>query len=149
MAAGEELTLRKVEEGSTPGDGTGRVDAVFQARESVPEGAEFVLGFGRHLVPAFATINVFIESPRQMRIKRLIISSDVADDFMVVDMKIGKDSQLLSRMEIPARVFSESNAHPPKIAFDVCYHSIYIAITVRNIDHQAHEFKAALVCEVV
>lgn len=153
MADEGPLVLHKVEEGEAPGDPwkpRTRADAarIHDAAGFGGDYREHVLGFGRTVVAAgtFATITRQTMVP--FRPYRLIIPSDVALDFMLCDLKIGKDSQLNSMDELPASVFSEQSIGI-KLRGDVCHITMQASIVVRNISGADRPFTAALVGPVV
>jgi hypothetical protein len=77
------------------------------------------------------------------RAERLIIPSDIAAFFTVVDVKIGNRSQLVAAGEIPATVFSEVGVDA-NLRCDTAQISMEVTITVRNIDASPHTFRAAI-----
>src|SRR5216684_1086208 len=111
------LLFRKVEEGQNPTDGTehpiGGVSIADEELAKLVIGGrddpddQNVLGFGTMIVPGFATGNITVNPMRIFRPNRLLIPERVANSFMVCDLKIGKNSQLLSTLEIPAMTFGE------------------------------------------
>lgn len=77
------------------------------------------------------------------RPERLIIPSDIAAFFTIVDLKIGNRSQLVAAGEIPATVFSEVGVDA-NLRMDTAQISMEIVITVKNIDSSPRMFRAAL-----
>lgn len=76
--------------------------------------------------------------------QRLVVPSDVAGDFTVDDVKVGKDSQFVAEGAIPARVLQE-NAVDTAFELDTAQISQDISISVTNIAGAPRTFRAALI----
>lgn len=94
----------------------------------------------------------------------LVVPRGMADDFTILDIKIGKNSQMVAEGEVPALAFAgdldvreirgeivegESLSfgevkidHPIPIEFDDCWPHMVIRLTVRNINACARNFMA-------
>jgi len=115
-------------------------------KDSMPTKARrFPLGFvsnGTILAGDSATIT----SRPQVLFKgqRLVVPSDVAGDFTIDDVKVGKDSQFVAEGAIPARVLQE-NAVDTAFELDTAQISQDISISVTNIAGAPRVFRAALI----
>ena len=76
--------------------------------------------------------------------KRLITASNTAGSFEITDIKVGKNSQLVSANNIPALAFAET-AQGVEMDFDTCQVSMDLAIGITNISLAAATFRAAIV----
>jgi len=115
-------------------------------KETQPTKARiFPLGFesnGSILAGNSATIT---SRPQVLfRGERLVVPSDIAGDFTVDDVKVGKDSQFVAEGSIPARVLQE-NAVDVLFQLDTAQISQDITISVTNISGAPRTFRAALI----
>lgn len=76
--------------------------------------------------------------------QRLVVPSDVAGDFVVDDVKVGKDSQFVAEGAIPARILQE-NAVDCYFELDTAQISQDISISVTNIGGAPRTFRAGLI----
>ena len=65
------------------------------------------IGLGSTSVASCSSANINVHPVEGFRLDRLIISSEVAKDFLITDIKIGWDSQLNSIGAIPGDAFAE------------------------------------------
>ena len=110
---------------------------------------EFPLGFPEVSVPGNGgTADITTQPQVPFRGERLIIPSDIAGNFMIDDIRVGKNSQLVSTGSIPARAFSEVGVGVG-IHLDTAQVSQQITLRVRNISGQDATFRAALIGRAV
>jgi hypothetical protein len=109
---------------------------------------EFPLGFPETPVAAGATENVTVQPQVPFRGERLVIPSDIAGLFMIDDIRVGKNSQLVSTGAIPARTFTEVGVGVG-VHLDTAQVSQQITLRVRNISGQDATFRAALIGRAV
>jgi len=104
----------------------------------------FPLGF-ESATPIAAGASVTITSRPQTLFKgqRLVLPSDIAGDFVIDDLKVGKDSQFVAEGAIPGRVLQE-NATNVDFDLDTAQISQDISISVTNIGGAPRTFRAAL-----
>lgn len=76
--------------------------------------------------------------------QRLVVPSDIAGDFTIDDVKVGKDSQFVAEGPIPARVLQE-DAVDVAFELDTAQISQDISISVTNIGGAPRTFRAALI----
>lgn len=107
-------------------------------------GRRFPLGF-ESAAPIAAGDSVTITSRPQTLFKgaRLVLPSDIAGDFIIDDLKVGKDSQFVAEGPIPGRVLQE-NATMVDFDLDTAQISQDISISVTNIGGAPRTFRAAL-----
>jgi hypothetical protein len=92
---------------------------------------------------------IIISRPQVIfRGERLSVPSDVAGDFTIDDVKVGKDSQFCAEGPIPARSLQE-NAWGVHFQLDTAQISQNIQLTVTNISGTARTFRAMLLGSVV
>jgi hypothetical protein len=112
--------------------------------EEMPaEKLECVLGLGSTSVSGGSTMNIGVKSNVRFRPTRLRVPLIVANEFMIVDFKIGKNSQLsrYADLPIPATSFCPGDAMPD---LDVCEKGQFITVTVLNLDNSARIFAGSI-----
>lgn len=111
------------------------------------------LGVGRTLAIGFDSVNtvaaagsaVITQRPQvRMQPSRIVIPSSIGGDFLVNDIKIGKNSQLTASSTLPASVFAE-NAVGTALSMDPCDVAQDITLSVTNISAGALRFNAAMI----
>ncbi len=106
---------------------------------------EFPIGFtSEGNVQPGAIANIRQQPQVPFRGERLIVPSDIAGSFHLVDLKIGKNSQLVSPGNIPARGFSET-AVGVRLLMDTAQVSQIITLSVQNVSGAALPFSALMV----
>lgn len=110
---------------------------------------EQVLGFDTvTTVAAGASTNVTSQPQVVFRPDRLTISSAIASDFLINDIKIGRSSQLISSDALPADTFSNLSVGVG-LKMDTAQISQDITLSVTNVSAGALRFTAALIGIVV
>jgi hypothetical protein len=104
----------------------------------------FPLGF-ESTAPIAAGASATITARPQVLFKgqRLVIPSDIAGNFTIDDLKVGKDSQFVADGSIPGRVLQE-NATMVEFDLDTAQISQDITLNVTNIGGAPATFRAAL-----
>jgi len=96
------------------------------------EAREFMLGFGP-VTLAPATTTIFTAQPQlPFRPSRLVIPNALAAQVMVNDIKVGKNSQLLSSNPVPAAPFSEL-AVGVALGLDTCNVGQQVTLSVNSL----------------
>lgn len=103
----------------------------------------FPIGFGPTAVLPGATVTFLAQPQLIFRPSRLIIPAIIAASFSVADLRIGKNSQLVSANPVPAVAFAE-NAVDAGLRLDTCNVGQLIALQVTNNAAGAVTFSAAL-----
>lgn len=103
----------------------------------------FPIGFGPTAVAGGATVTFTAQPQLIFRPSRLIVPAIIAGSFSVADLKIGKNSQLVSANPIPAVAFAE-NAVDAGLRLDTCNVGQLIALQVTNNAVNSVTFSAAL-----
>ena len=75
--------------------------------------------------------------------ERLAIPPTIARYFDILDIKVGKDSQLAATGTMPGESFS-ALAVGVRMELDTAKPGIVITIRVRNVDSAPHDFKAIM-----
>jgi hypothetical protein len=105
----------------------------------------FPLGFESDGTVAPGVSVVIVSRPQVLfRGERLVIPSDIAGDFVLDDVKVGKDSQFVAEGAIPGRVLQE-DAIDVAFQLDTAQISQDVSISVTNISGAARTFRAALI----
>lgn len=104
----------------------------------------FPLGFlSNGAIGAGASV-VIVSRPQVLfKGRRLVVPSDIAGDFSIDDVKVGKNSQFVAEGAIPARVLQE-NAFGVEMELDTAQISQDISLAITNISGAARVFRAAL-----
>lgn len=104
----------------------------------------FPMGFESNGLVAAGTSVTIVSRPQVLfRGERLTVPSDIAGDFVLDDLKIGKNSQLVAEGAIPCRVLQE-NAVDAEMQLDTAQVSQDISLSVTNIAGADRTFRASL-----
>jgi hypothetical protein len=104
---------------------------------------QFPIGLVKTAVAAGDSVDIEVKPQVHFRGERLAVSPSLARFFNVVDIKVGKDSQLAAVGEMPAESFS-ALAVGVRLELDTAQPGIVITVRVHNIDAAAHDFAAVL-----
>ena len=122
-----------------------RIAAGAMLRTLAPRSArEFIIGLGITAVPASGSIQVGVQPQVIFRPERIVIPSNLGPYFMLTDIKVGKDSQLVSPGAIPAVVFAE-NAFGVRLKMDTAQIAQFITLLVTNISSGPQNFMGAII----
>jgi hypothetical protein len=115
-------------------------------KETQPTAARtFPLGFiSNGAVPAGASVTIVSRPQVLFKGMRLVVPSDVAGDFSIDDVKVGKNSQFVAEGAIPARILQE-NAVDVGFELDTAQISQDVTLSVTNISGVARVFRAGLI----
>lgn len=121
-------------------------DASLLLRQDKPTRArEYPLGFLSDAPVAAGGIVTVTSRPQIVfRPERLVVPSDIAGQFSIIDVIIGKNPQNVANVAVPARVFDERGVGV-RMAMDTAQISQDIAIRVQNISGAAATFRAAMI----
>lgn len=114
-------------------------------RDDPPTNARrFPLGF-ESTAPIAAGASATITSRPQVLFKgqRLVVPSDIAGNFTLDDLKVGKDSQFVADGSLPCRVLQE-NATMVEFDLDTAQISQDVTLIITNIGGAPVTFRAAL-----
>jgi hypothetical protein len=110
---------------------------------------EFPLGVPETLVAGNGGTEDIVAFPQvPFRGERLLIPSDIAGLFSIDDIRVGKNSQLVTTGPLPARCFSEVSVGVG-LHLDTAQVSQQITLRVRNISGQAATFRGMLIGRAV
>lgn len=122
-----------------------RVDAGTLIRSVQPRSSrEYALGLGLTTVNGNSSANINVQPQVMFRPERLVVPSNVAVDFLITDIKVGKNSQLVSTGALPALMFTES-AFGVRLKMDTAQISMFVTISVTNTNQNAKSFAGGLV----
>ena len=110
---------------------------------------EVLIGFGSTRVAGISSVNITVQSNEFVRPLRLEVPPDIAADFLLTDLKIGKDSQFVSSGCIPMASFSSDQFRYLKLSMDVMQIAQFCTISVTNINACARNFQGVLVCQKI
>lgn len=101
-------------------------------------------------VGANECVNIRVISEKgPFRLDRVILSEEVGKDFMVTDLKIGKNSQFASCGAIPASFFAASTGEDRPLCTDILGRGSVITLNVTNMCGEDRLFSCDLVGELV
>jgi hypothetical protein len=112
-------------------------------REHPQHARQFPIGFTKSGIAPGTATDIEVKPQVLFRGERLAVAPSIARYFDVIDIKVGKDSQLAATGEMPAESFS-ALAVGVRLELDTASPGITLTITVRNIDTTAQDFKAVL-----
>lgn len=122
-----------------------RVDAGTLLRSVAPRSSrEYALGLGSTSVAGNSSANINVQPQVIFRPERLVVPSNIAVDFLITDIKVGKNSQLVSTGALPAVMFTE-NAFGVRLKMDTAQISMFVTISVTNQNAAARNFQGGLV----
>jgi len=102
------------------------------------------VGLGSTSVQGCSSANINVQPQcDDFHLDRLIISSEIADDFLVTDIKIGRNSQLASVGAIPGAAFPE-NVFAIKLK-GTAHHDQFITVSVTNQTPSTRNFQGVLI----
>jgi len=118
-------------------------------RQALTRMRRFPIGFQSE-VPVAAlgsgtdTVDVKQSPQIAFRAERLVVPSEIASKFIILDVKVGNRSQFVSSGAVPATVFSEVG-EAVSLRMDTAQVSQEIVIRVQNISGSPETFRAAMV----
>jgi hypothetical protein len=104
---------------------------------------EYALGFGSTLVPAKSSANISVQPQVVFRPERLVIPASIAEDFLITDIKVGKNSQLVSTGAIPASAFT-NHSEPSRMKMDTAQIAMFVTVSVTNTSKEDKFFQCAI-----
>jgi hypothetical protein len=96
------------------------------------------------VTPAGAPGNVTRRPQTPIKVQRLVIPSTIAPAFVITDVKVGKDSQLVGSDPIPAITFAE-NAVAVELTGDTANVGHDVTIAFANISGAPQQFRAVII----
>ena len=122
-----------------------RVQAGALLRSVSPRSSrEYALGLGSTSVAGNSSANINVQPQVIFRPERLVVPSNIAVDFLITDIKVGKNSQLVSTGALSAVMFTE-NAFGVRLKMDTAQISMFVTISVTNQNPAARNFQGGLV----
>ena len=109
---------------------------------------EYVLGLGSTEVEGGRSATISVPSQVNFLPERLVVPSDVAVDFLIVDIQVDKKSQLVSSGGVPAVLFTDM-VFDARLKMDVVAAGMFVSVTVVNQAKEPRTFAAGVVGTVV
>ncbi|HAW09833.1 MAG TPA: hypothetical protein DCX12_01945 [Chloroflexi bacterium] len=103
-----------------------------------------IIGLGRTDVPPKQACNISTQPYSRFKASRLVIPAEIAEHFSVIDMKVGRNSQVVATGSMPAMVFNET-VRIPNLKLDPCDVSQFLTLSIENISDLPQVFSAAWV----
>ena len=104
---------------------------------------QFPIGFRFENIAPNDEEDIEVKPQVYFRGERLAIPPSIARFFDILDIKVGKDSQLAATGTMPGESFS-AHAVGVRMELDTAKPGIVITIRVRNVDTAPHDFKAVM-----
>jgi hypothetical protein len=104
---------------------------------------QFPIGFIHENIAPNAEEDIEVKPQVYFRGERLALPPTIARFFDILDIKVGKDSQLAATGTMPGESFS-ALAVGVRMELDTAKPGIVITLRVRNVDVIAHDFKAVM-----
>lgn len=105
---------------------------------------EYALGLGSTSVAGASSANINVQPQVIFRPERLVVPSNLAVDFLITDIKVGKNSQLVSTGALPAVMFTEV-AFGVRLKMDTAQISMFVTVSVTNQNPAARNFQGGIV----
>jgi hypothetical protein len=105
----------------------------------------FILDCGKTSVAANSKADINVQCYTYFRPTAVIIPSHIASSFSITDIKVGKNSQLLSTRPIPATSLAFADGTPIPLQMDVASPMMWITLSVLNTSDKAVDFEATIV----
>ena len=122
-----------------------RIQSGAVLRSVAPRNArEYALGLGSTTVAGNSSANINVQPQVIFRPERLVVPSNIAVDFLITDIKVGKNSQLDSTGALPAVMFTE-NAFGVRLKMDTAQISMFVTVSVTNQNPASRQFQGGLV----
>ena len=112
-------------------------------REEPKNQRQFPIGFELANIAPGDEEDIEVKPQVLFRGERLAIAQSIARYFDVLDIKVGKDSQLAATGALTGEAF-ETRAVGVRMELDTAQPGIVITLRVKNIDTAAHDFRAVL-----
>lgn len=103
-----------------------------------------VVGLGSTYVQGLSSANIRMQLQVIFRPERLVIPSSIAPDFLITDIKVGRNSQFVSSGAVPAVLFAES-ALGVRLKMDTAQISMFMMISVTNQNLHGKNFQGVLI----
>lgn len=87
--------------------------------------------------------NIYFSTPAELgpfRPRRIVVPHDVSPHFLVTDVKVGRNSQLISTACVPASLFDET-LPPTDLHLDLLPTDAFFTVSVTNTTPEDREFK--------
>jgi hypothetical protein len=106
---------------------------------------EYVMGFESPAAVNPGVVTSITTRPQvPFRCERLLVPSDIAGSFTILDFRVGKNSQFAANTAVPARTFQE-NAVGIRLQLDTAQVSQDLTINVQNIGGAPQTFRASVI----
>jgi hypothetical protein len=105
---------------------------------------EYACGLGSRTVGSGNTVTLGACTEVRFRPERLIVPSNLADSFMIIDLTVDKKRQLVPNGSLPAVMFTEIGGGI-KLMADVAEVGTMVSVTVVNCGDQESLFSAGVV----
>lgn len=148
-AAGAAAAMAQMAQGGPPnaqpaGNAIAYGGALGVQQRDASQARLFPLGFTQLAVASLATVTVTSRPQILFRPQRIVIPASVGTNFVITDIRIGKDSQLVQSTELPAEIFSPT-AVGVMLTLDTAQQGCDVSMSVKNTDAGSpHDFRATM-----
>lgn len=102
------------------------------------------IGLGSTSVAGFSSANINVQPFADFHLDRLIISSSIAENFLVTGIKVGRKPQFDTSGALPGTAFTES-VYAIKLRGDIAKAQQFITVSVTNQHPGAQNFQGCLI----
>ena len=110
---------------------------------------EALIGLGSTFVAGLSSVNIKAQPEVLCWPVRLEVPPRVAPDFLLTDLKVGKNSQFISCGAVPMSLFSDGRFRYLRMKMDVLQIAMFCTVSVTNQNSAARNFQGALVCHLI
>jgi hypothetical protein len=104
----------------------------------------YPLGFTQLAIAASGSATITSRPQILFRPQRLVVPASLSANFVLTDIRVGKDSQLVQATELPAEIFNQT-AVGVMMTLDTAQPATDVALSVRNTDAvNPHDFRATM-----
>lgn len=114
-------------------------------RESMSSPTNIIVGLGRTAIAGESTANISTQPQVIFKPERLEVPDEIVRDFFLVDLMVGRYSQLVSPGAIPMSMFVDCRHRYLKLDMDTAPISQFITVRVMNTNPNYRYFYGAIV----
>jgi hypothetical protein len=127
----------------SPASGT-RGTTEFCPPSSRDYAREYALGLGSTSVAGTSSAIINVQPQVVFRPERLVIPASIAEDFLINDIKVGKNSQLVSTGALPAAAFTPGRSDANRLMMDTAQIAMFVTISVTNTTKKSKNFQGVI-----
>lgn len=118
-------------------------------REELYAPEEVLVGFGSTSVASFSSVNISVRhdlAEERLRLVRLEVPPEVADHFLLTNIRVGKNSQFISCGAVPLSAFAADAERFLRLECERWIKDQLLTVSVTNQDRVSRNFQGVAVC---